>query len=149
MRHDAGVHQRGGGIAIFVTEIGADQLALYLADLGALQVQCLANRIVAGQEDRAGLPVARFEIAEHELQLDLGGLVVQRQHGIGDATDAAGHTRHRRCLDRNMKRPNHDTCRIGLQAQRTMDNIEQVRAPGSGFGILRVPQRQRAVSRLS
>ena len=39
MRHDAGVHQRRGGIAIFVAEIGADQLLPLVADPGQRQVR--------------------------------------------------------------------------------------------------------------
>src|SRR5690348_16024216 len=43
MRYHARVHQRGGGIAIFVTEIGADQLLLDLTDACGVEAKRLLD----------------------------------------------------------------------------------------------------------
>ena len=60
MTHDAGVHQGRGGIAIFVTEIGANQLLPLVANPFQRQIEKGANLFEPVEEDLARLPVALF-----------------------------------------------------------------------------------------
>ena len=62
MRHRRRIHQRGGGIAVFVAEIGANQLALLVADRRPVELQQILDLIVAAHEDAPRLPVPGLEI---------------------------------------------------------------------------------------
>ena len=66
VRHDAGVHQRGRGVAIFLTEIGADQLLPFVTDAAQRQVEQLRNLGESAQEHFPRLPMALLEIL-HDL----------------------------------------------------------------------------------
>ena len=73
MGNDARVHQRRGGIAIFVAEIGADQLLARVADRPAWSPTCAAISSNRAQEHLARLPVARLEIAIDQAELGAHG----------------------------------------------------------------------------
>jgi hypothetical protein len=134
MRHHAGVHQRSGGIAIFVAEIGADQLLLDLGNDIAVETERGFDLRIARHEDRARLPVARLEIAQHELQLDIGHLLVEREHAIDDAAHAPRPAGSGAPIDRNVERTDDDPRGIGLQTQRTVYNVEQAYSPALTSG---------------
>src|SRR3546814_4422449 len=59
MRHRARVHDRGGRVAIFVAEIGADQLAFLIADRSAVEIEQRLDLVIARHEHAPRLPVAR------------------------------------------------------------------------------------------
>ena len=69
MWNGAGVHQRRGRIAVFVAEIGTDQLPLFVAKRAVVDPVGLRNLAIAGQEHAPRLPVTRLEIAQDKAQL--------------------------------------------------------------------------------
>ena len=116
MRHDAGVHQRGGGIAIFVAEIGADQLLPFVADAVELEIEQRADLGEAFEENLARLPVALLEILHHDLELPPDLAIVEGQHGIDQPVGAPGFGRT--ALPCEMEWPDDDPRRIGLEPER-------------------------------
>ena len=123
MRDDAGIHQRGGGIAVLVAEIGPDQLLPGFRQHRAVDRQRELDLIVADHEHAARLPVTRLEVLEHDLELAQRLLLVERQHRIDDPPHASGAAVGRPQLDRDVERPNHHARWIGLQPQGPVNDI--------------------------
>ena len=55
-----------------MAEIGADQLALLVADLAAVDPEHILDLVVARHEHAARLPVPRLEVLEHQFELGAG-----------------------------------------------------------------------------
>ena len=116
MGHDAGVHQRRGGVAIFVAEIGADQLLAFVADaLRATSLSDRANLLEALEEDLAGLPVALLEIAASPRSWR----PISRSSSVStSSTSRRARPGSAGRLATPVERPNDDPRRIRLQPQR-------------------------------
>ena len=111
MWHRARVHQRGGSIAIFVAEIGTDQLALFIANLAAVDAEHVLDLVIARHEHAARLPVARLEILKHQLELGAGLGTVERHHRADDALRAIAAI----AAPGEVKRPHHDPRWVGME----------------------------------
>src|SRR3546814_18413135 len=74
----AGIHEGRSGIAIFMTEIRTDELALVIADSVTVQLQLRFDLFIARHEDTARLPMALFEVLQHCLQLLAHGMLLHR-----------------------------------------------------------------------
>src|SRR3546814_9800989 len=55
MRHRARVHDRGRRVAIFVAEIGADQLAFLIADRSAVEIEQRLDLVLRSEEHTSEL----------------------------------------------------------------------------------------------
>src|SRR3546814_12692171 len=64
------------GIAIFMTEIRTDELALVIADSVTVQLQLRFDLFIARHEDPARLPMALFEVLQHCLKLLARGMLL-------------------------------------------------------------------------
>src|SRR5262245_64231009 len=82
MRHDAGVHQGGGGITIFMAEIGADHLLTLVADPAERQFEHRADFPEPLQEHLARLPMTLLEIVHYRLELPAKLPVIELENGI-------------------------------------------------------------------
>jgi hypothetical protein len=126
MRHRAGVHQRGGGIAVFVAEIRADQLPLLVGDAAAVQPVRRRDLVVTGHEHAPRLPVARLEVLEHQLEL-VARLLRRHVHDLADEplrpADAVGVGD-----PANMERSDHHARRIGVKTEPV---VEELQGPAS------------------
>ena len=127
MRHRARVHQRGGGVAVLVTEIGADQLALLVADLRAVEAHHVLDLVIAGHEDAPRLPMPRLEIAQDELELVARLARRHLKHFAHQPLGAARAIGGRRPGE--MEGPHHDPRRIGVQPQLMVEQIHARAAP--------------------
>ena len=116
VRHDAGVHQRSGGIAIFLAEVCPDELLPLVANAGVRKVKQLRNLGESAKEHLAGLPVPRFEIGHDVLQLAADFLVAQGEDLVDQPAGAprVGPIP----LPCEVERTDHDSGRIRLQPQR-------------------------------
>ena len=65
MRYNRGVHQRGGGIGVFVAKIGADEFALGLRVVARLEFQGGDHFLEPVREHLFRLPVARLEVLQN------------------------------------------------------------------------------------
>ena len=122
MRHHAGVHQRRGGITVFQAEIGADQLALHIADLAAVEIVLRRDLVVARHEHTPRLPVPRLEILEHRLELFAGLVLGHFEHDADQPLRAADPRAVR--LPAEMERPHHDARWVGVQPQPVVENLQ-------------------------
>lgn len=120
MRHRARVHQRGGGIAIFVAEIGTDQLALFIANFAAIDAEHVLDLVIARHEHAARLPVARLEILEHQFELGAGLGTVERHHRADDALRAIAAI----AAPGEVERPHHDPRWVGMEPQSMLKQID-------------------------
>ena len=85
---DRRVHDRRGGVAVFVAEIGADELAAWLAEGGGVEVDLSRDLVEARLEYAPRLPVAGLEIDQHLGQL-LGDLRFgEFDHGVDQSLAA-------------------------------------------------------------
>src|SRR3546814_4233006 len=82
MRDHAGVHQRSRRIAVFMAEIGADQLLLLVPDVPDIDAYLPLYFFVALPEDVAGLPMAGLEIAIYQRQFRPCGAHVHGPHRV-------------------------------------------------------------------
>ena len=116
VRHDAGVHQRRRGIAVFVAEIGADQLAAARCQVGRVErlAELFGELFVAALEHLFDLPVARVEIAIDAFKF-LGDFVLAESEDILDEPKRPAGPRAGR-LPGEMKGTDDDAARIGTQA---------------------------------
>ena len=113
--NDAGVHQRRGGIAIFVAEVGADHLLSLVADAAQRQVKHDADFLETLEEHLAGLPVALFEIMHHGLELAAKFAIIEFQDCVDQPLRPAvigG------ALPGKVERPDDDPGRIRLEPKR-------------------------------
>ena len=87
-----------------MTEIRADQLALLITDLGAIEAKHMLDLVIAGHEHASCLPVPRLEILEHQLQFGtrLGG--IERHHRAHDPLGAIAAI----ATPRQVERPHHN-----------------------------------------
>ncbi len=106
VQHDAGIHQCGGGIAIFVAEIGADQPALDRRNRARVQPQIFGDLGKAFVENAADLPVPLRKILPDEAEFEFGLILVEPQQ-ILDELRRARRFRHAR-LPCEVERPQHD-----------------------------------------
>ena len=139
VRDHAGVHQRRRRIAIFVTEIGADQRSGRTADLVAIKLEQRRDLIEAPMEHLLGLPVARLEIVEHVAQDALGRAFGQCEHVFDQLLRPTfvGALR----LPREMERADDDARRIGFQPQCMREAVQHGR--NSNVGMAARPVRWR------
>ena len=113
MRHDGRVHQRGGGIGIFVTEIGADQTAALFAELQPVEAQILDHLVETLLEDVLGLPVSLGKVPADSVVFR-GDLLFGQLHDIVDQPLCATAFRRLR-LPAEVKRTQHDPRGVGAQ----------------------------------
>src|SRR3546814_17053288 len=78
MWHHAGIHEGRSGIAIFMTEIRTDELALVIADSVTVQLQLRFDLFIARHEDPARLPMALFAVLQHCLKMPARGMLLHR-----------------------------------------------------------------------
>ena len=115
VRHDAGVHQRGSGVTVFVAEIGADHLLPLVADTVERQVEHGADFFEALQEDLASLPVALLEIMHDRLQLASQFAIVELEDRVNESACPAVIGR---ALPGKVEGPDNDPRRIRLEPKR-------------------------------
>jgi len=90
MWNDARIHQRGGGIAVFMAEIGADELPPCPAEMAGVELQHGGHFVATRHEHFPRLPVTGLEIAHHKRKFVSHRLLVESEHGIDDAPASAG-----------------------------------------------------------
>ena len=122
MRHHAGVHDGGGGIAVFVAEIGTDQLPLGITDIAHRRFHLRVDLLEAGHEHAARLPMARLEILQYGGQLLLRLALVHLQH-FGHQPFGSAH-RQALGLPGEVEGTHHHARRIGIEAQRMIMGVQ-------------------------
>ena len=113
VRHDRRVHQRGGRIGVFVAEIGADQLAPHRREIALPEAERRLELLVALLEHRS---VCQWRSLKSVSDLAIllahaGSRSARRRRRPAAAHDCSALRR----LPAQVKRPQHDPRRVGVQ----------------------------------